>query len=943
MKFSKISMFLPALVLCCCAFIFSACGDSRLEREAPSISRANIVVTDRTIRIDGFNNAMYSVDRGQNWQDQNTFTNLIYDNTYYVCVKLLADDTYKESPISNVVEIKILKTPATTPTINNSNLLVEGNKLTIQGFSNAMYSKDGGLNWQDSNVFVNLQNGQQYSLRVKIKETETAGASEPSNVFVFQMPKDKQDAPLLIQDKVIYSENNYVIKIEGYGVNVDYSVDNGKTWQDSNVFSDLTPGSTYYVCVRYKETETLAKSDWSKPVVVSFDKVVQNIPTISTLNIQQEGYDLRVIGLENSVAKYSIDGGKTWNADYSNLFQNLQIGTTYFVCVQLVETDTHYGTEMSNVVEYTMQKIEREAPVLSMNNIVQSDYDLTITGFEDYDASYSVNNGETWQTSNVFEGLTLAETYNIKVKLNETEDYLASPESQTFAYTMEKLTRSAPSALELQNITQNGFGIEIAQIEGVEYSIDNGETWQTSNIFENLTISQTYLVTIRYAEDDTYKASDGAVAVEFTMQKLTPQAPVISSSNIQQDMYALVITGFNDGETEYSIDDGKSWYGYHRFDNLSIGATYNVKVRLVENDNYVASEPSNSVAFTMQKLVQLAPTLEITTENIDGQDYIIITPVDGAEYQFDNGEWTEENRLATDCSVSHNVAIRMKETNDHAASDVVAQEFAISHRFITWEFETYPTLGNENTVNYACGICGTVLDTQALPAQDTENSGVYFIIDDSIEFYTESSVTLTGSNNSIMSFVPVLTTSQIEDIKEITYTFVCDFGQVVVTRNYGEAQVLNTQMFTGLTSLSLVCTFNTLEPIEFNFKFDDVETAYEIVLHNLVGTYTADNGLVFEITENEGTYEYLLPNNKVMIGETLQDNWQTLSITNIVTTIKEGAEVKTLQLNCCTFVIDEERNLTALTDGVYEAGETAEISTVIQKDMVFNYTIEQTE
>ena len=862
MKFSKISMFLPAVVWCCCAFIFSACGDSRLEREAPSISRANIVVTDRTIRIDGFNNAMYSVDRGQNWQDQNTFTNLIYDNTYYVCVKLLADDTYKESPISNVVEIKILKTPATTPTINNSNLLVEGNKLTIQGFSNAMYSKDVGLNWQDSNVFVNLQNGQQYSLRVKIKETETAGASEPSNVFVFQMPKDKQDTPLLIQDKVIYSENNYVIKIEGYGVNVDYSVDNGKTWQDSNVFSDLTPGSTYYVCVRYKETETLAKSDWSKPVVVSFDKVVQNTPTISTLNIQQEGYDLRVIGLENSVAKYSIDGGKTWNADYSNLFQNLQIGTTYFVCVQLVETDTHYGTEMSNIVEYTMQKIEREAPVLSINNIVQNDYDLTITGFEDYDASYSVN---------------------------------------------------------------------------------NGETWQTSNIFENLTISQTYLVTIRYAEDDTYKASDGAVAIEFTMQKLTPQAPVISSSNIQQDMYALVITGFNDGEAEYSIDDGKSWYGYHRFDNLSIGATYNVKVRLVENDNYVASEPSNSVAFTMQKLVQLAPTLEITTENIDGQDYIIITPVDGAEYQFDNGEWTEENRLATDCSVSHNVAIRMKETNDHAASDVVAQEFAISHRFITWEFETYPTLGNENTVNYACGICGTVLDTQALPAQDTENSGVYFIIDDSIEFYTESSVTLTGSNNSIMSFVPVLTTSQIEDIKEITYTFVCDFGQVVVTRNYGEAQVLNTQMFTGLTSLSLVCTFNTLEPIEFNFKFDDVETAYEIVLHNLVGTYTTDSGLVFEITENEGTYEYLLPNNKVMIGETLQDNWQTLNITNIVTTIKEGVEVKTLQLNGCTFVIDEERNLTALTDGVYEAGETGEISTVIQKDMVFNYTIEQTE
>lgn len=941
MKFSKISMLLPALVLCCCAFIFSACGDSRLSREAPSISKANIVVTDKTIRIDGFNDALYSKDRGENWQEQNIFTDLVYNNTYFICVKLKANDEYKESAMSNVIEIKISKTPATKPMIRSNNIVIDGNRATVVGFTNALYSKDGGLNWQESNVFVNLEDAKTYFICVKIKETDTAGASEPSDVYELKMPKIKQDAPLLTQENVVYSEANNLIRVEGFGTNVLYSKDGGLTSQESNIFSNLVHGSTYKICICYKETEIYDVSSWSQIVTISLDKVIQNTPVLALANIKQDGFNLIVTGLENRVASYSIDGGLTWAEDYTNTFENLTIGQTYQICVKLEETDTHYGTGVSNVVTYTMQKIEQQAPVLTLDNIVQDDYTLTIVGFENKVAQYSIDNGASWHDSNIFTNLILTQTYDIKIRLLETDTHLSSPESVAYSYTMSKLERQAPT-FDISEISQENFSIIVNQREGIEYSIDNGVNWQTNNVFDNLTIGLPYNVTIRYAENNTYNSSPSANAIEFTLQKLTPMQPVLSAENIIQDMYSLVITGFSEGTAEYSIDDGLTWRGNNRFDNLIIGNSYLIKVRLIENNNYIASVPSESYMFTLQKLIQLAPELHIINEEIDGQKFIVIQEVEGAEYKFDDGEWGSENRISADCSSSHTVYIRMAETTDYRPSDYVSLVYQLAHTNI-WEFESYPTATGTNKVNEKCSVCNSIISSQNLGGLSENSNGVFISRNNGIyELNETNQIDLDTISGNIYRIAPVLTETQISDgIVSTKLNFVCEQGNITFEVFYGTIIQLDTSIYTGISQMNITIGFNTLDDLVIGFNVNNVENNYFDTLNSFVGEYkNAELSLQIKYDEGNQVFSYLLPNAKVLVGENLQDDWKTFDIQNIKINVSTTNDVTTI-LSFGEFIFKVQgKNLVALNDGVY-TDASGEINTIYSQNTVFEKQLDE--
>ena len=132
----RISVLLPTLLVCLCALLLCACGEQ--ERQAPDLSRSNIVVTNRTITVNGFEGALYSKDSGATWQEENVFSELVYGSTYGICVKYAETDDFKESPASEVVEIQIIKTPAATPILRSENFVVNGNRVEIVGFNNEL-------------------------------------------------------------------------------------------------------------------------------------------------------------------------------------------------------------------------------------------------------------------------------------------------------------------------------------------------------------------------------------------------------------------------------------------------------------------------------------------------------------------------------------------------------------------------------------------------------------------------------------------------------------------------------------------------------------------------------------------------------------------------------------------------------------------------------------
>ena len=420
----RISVLLPTLLVCICALFLCACGEQ--ERQAPDLSRSNIVVVNRTITVNGFEEALYSKDGGATWQEENVFSELVYGSTYSVCVKYKETDDFKESPASNVVEVQIIKTPAETPVLRSDNFIVNGNRVEIVGFENAQYSADNGETWSTSNIFANLNFGQSYNFKVRIMETADTGASAVSRAYTVAIDKTTQDAPLLLSERVVMNENVMNIIVNNYGGNVLYSKDGGLTSQTSNVFTNLTSGSTYAICIKYAETDTAQESPWSNVVYRTFDKQTQATPMLTYANFVQDGKNLTITGFEDKSAIFSIDNGENWSEVGANVFENLTIGQTYIVRVQFTDTATHNASEISAAYMFTMQKIAQTAPIITIDNIEQNGQIVTINGFEN--AEYSLD-GVKWQDSNVFENLNYDATYKFYVRYKGNDEYLPSAEA----------------------------------------------------------------------------------------------------------------------------------------------------------------------------------------------------------------------------------------------------------------------------------------------------------------------------------------------------------------------------------------------------------------------------------------------------------------------------------------------------------------------------------
>ncbi len=640
----RISVFLPTLLIAFCALFLCACGEQ--EREAPDLTRSNIVVVDRTITINGFEDALYSKDSGATWQEENVFAELTYDSTYGICVKYPRTREYLESPMSNVIDIQIVKAPATTPVILSSNVIVSGNKVEITGFTNAQYSADDGKTWSNNNVFSNLLPGHTYSFRVRIMETENTAASAISRAYNVTIEKAEQDAPLLDGDNVALNQSVLNIVVNGYeNANLLYSCDGGQTSQASRVFSNLTPGQTYAICIKYPETDTQKESPWSNIIYRTFDKISQITPVLSPSNLVQEDHSLRIVGFEDNNASFSIDGGLTWSEAGENVFTNLVVGQSYQVRVRFLETATHYASSESAIYTFTMQKIPQTAPVLTLKNIEQDGTTVTITGFEN--AEYSLDGADNgWSDNNVFTNLTYDQTYKFFVRFKASTDYIASPAS-SIEYKIIKASQDAP-VIDVSMISQDGHTLTITPFENASYSINGGETWLSSNVFSDLTIGTTYSISVMYNENESQYASEMSNIVEFTLSKLERRAPTLTLENISQSEQSLTISGFNSGEVMYSIDGGANWSENNVFTGLALDADYMVTVKYVENDEYLESPSSAPVTFRMNKLAQTAP--ELTLDNIvqDEYDITIAGFEDNAttvQYKLGEGEWQESNQF----------------------------------------------------------------------------------------------------------------------------------------------------------------------------------------------------------------------------------------------------------------------------------------------------------
>jgi SprB repeat len=268
----------------------------------------------------GYGSLSYSINGGVSFKNFGNFENLKAGD-YSLVVK--DGNNCRTQPLS----ITLTQPPAITFTTDKDNVVCFGSasgkiKVSANGGTGALsFSKDFGLTYQTDSVFNNLL-ANTYNIRVR---DLTGCQSNSKNV------KINQPNPITFQttttNPICFGGNDGKIVVRNARGGRDappynYSKDNGVTWQNSNIFNNLSAG-VYYIRLRDGEQ---CVSDFvvltvSNPTKITFEIVKQDV----TCGFTNNG----VIAFKNlnggaAPLGYSINNGSSYRTD--PMFTNLIAG-----------------------------------------------------------------------------------------------------------------------------------------------------------------------------------------------------------------------------------------------------------------------------------------------------------------------------------------------------------------------------------------------------------------------------------------------------------------------------------------------------------------------------------------------------------------------------------------------------------------------------------------
>lgn len=191
------------------------------------------------------------------------------------------------------------------------------------------------------------------------------------------------------------------------------------------------------------------------------------------------------------------------------------------------------------------------------------------------------NNGKT-----VTGAIVESDSTSATIKIDKAGEYNVSATNglgrdSTVALTVIKLSVDTPT-VTIESKTTNTITVtplpDTDTYGSAEYSID-GETWQTSNVFENLQANTEYTIYARYSGNDTYATSSSGTITETTYSatytitiesnengSIFPQGEQIIVEYLQEQTYTIV------PNLRYAID--KVFYNGQDVTSQLINGTY---------------------------------------------------------------------------------------------------------------------------------------------------------------------------------------------------------------------------------------------------------------------------------------------------------------------------------------------------------------------------------
>jgi len=436
----------------------------------------------------------------------NTYTVQMRDADVKSCVVSLGLVEIKE-PAKITADVK--PTMVTCFGANDGTITISNPQNGIPPYQ---YSLNGVAPWQSSNVFTGVKPGT-YDLIV----VSDANNCVSTLAIVTITEPEKLEAKATSTNETTPGANDGTITItsqKGGSGTFDYSKD-GIIWQPGDTFTGLAP-ATYTILVRDANSITC-----TIPLTV-------NILPAGSITAKYVHSDVICFGdLTGSITfnspngatnyQFSVDGGASWGLVNQLVFSGLA-AQQYTLVVR--DADNTANANTLATIEIT-QPDQIEAVVTATSETFAGAKDGAITisspkgGSGAYD--YSID-GINWQASEQFPGLSTG-IYNVQIRdRNAPSCVIPYPKViQPAGALIADVTHA--------NVLCNGGNtgsILFSNASGatvIEYSVDNGATWNKTGVFNGLTAGD-YDVMIQDANNNANRVSLGKVIVTEPMQKL---------------------------------------------------------------------------------------------------------------------------------------------------------------------------------------------------------------------------------------------------------------------------------------------------------------------------------------------------------------------------------------------------------------------------------------
>ena len=456
----------------------------------------------------------YSID-GINYQNTNTFNNLVQNTLYTVYVKI------KDEAGNEVIETKPFTTKKVDEVLNPvQNITTLTNKdveVTVDSSIYKLEVSTDNINFSErlSNKVVIGQNGTYY-----LRHTDEAGNKSGVKQIVITNIDKEAPQPFTINinktsRKIVINGNTTDNVTSPANLVYKYSID-GENYQDSNEFDNLVP-KTYKCYVKAideagnerivtKEVEIEKLPDVNYTLSTT-SKTNQNVlitfTNIGGLTLQVKENDTWV----NKTSPYTVESNKTLTFRYSDGFN---IGKEKTIEINNIDKVKPVLTINKYDVSYDKITVEVEA-----SDLVTPKNKLKI--------EYSVDDG-AWTTSNVLDNLEVETNYKVKVRVTDEAGNIEEIEK-------DLITLAAPDVGEIrkstEELTKDNVNLTVVDKNPhfkLEYSINNLP-------FEEYTggvipVEDNYKVVFRYVNN----AGNPGREKEVQITNIDKVLPVISAS-----------------------------------------------------------------------------------------------------------------------------------------------------------------------------------------------------------------------------------------------------------------------------------------------------------------------------------------------------------------------------------------------------------------------------